>query len=581
MHFPHLEKADLRRKFRAAMIASSVMMSPLAVSAQSLTPTAPTVPVANTTPIALDLAPPPESTPVPLPHRFLPLSSFAPLFNTADEKSSNIFFSNSRDAIREFRTLTNNPDATGPLSRVEVKMLADLRAEAAADVKKYKISLPVAATLRFAAQQTGMNYDVMVTRLQENAGNVMNVATGKLLSDNVYKFDVSTWLYLMKTQGSKHGMGFFADKIEVSEPMPGPTGKPTVKVSVADPTVLRQIISMRSNPRISLLLGGEYLMHEAEMPATAYKGMNYSYDITVADQQKSLMTIGFELGIRGADGVKGPLTTAALQEFALMSKPMLAQGQTLDMILSEAAAQALEDSAKYSARFPNITPATCFAVRHASKVAGVDFGYMMQLANAESGFDAGISASTSSATGLFQFIDKSWLTTLYKTGGKYGLTDIANNIIVQRNHEGVITAANIKNPFIEKYVIGLKTDPRVMALMGAEFARENLDNLQAALPSRNITRTDQYLAHFLGDGQAVEFIVKLNREPAAAAKTIFPKAAVANKGVFYKHGRVPRTLMEVYDLFKNKFSSTFFDTPAAPVPPANIPLPPPRPPGLN
>ncbi len=579
MYFPTLGKLELKRKFRAAALATTVVFAPLTLAAQGLIPSAPKPPAADTlaTTPALINAPPPESEPVPLPHKFTPLASFAPLFSTPDEKERNIFFVQNNETIREFRALTNNRDATGPLTRAEIKMIADIKLAAAKDVKKFKISLPVAATLRFAAQQTNTDFEAMVTRLQENSGNVMNVATARLRADHVYKFNVSTWLYLMKTQGAKHGLGFFADNIEVGAPAMNAQNQPTVRLQVADPAVLRQIVAMRNNPRIATLLGAEYVAHEAEIPQTAYKGMNYAYDLTVAEQQRAFMTIGFDLGIRGADGVKGPLTTAALQEFALMSKPLLAQGQSVDAMLQEAARQAVDDAAKYSTMYNAINPSTTFAVRHASRVADMDFGYLMQLAGAESGFDASISATTSSATGLFQFIDNTWLVSLYSHGAKYGLGDIASRIEVDRNKAGEITTARITDPLVEKYALGLRTDPRIMALMGAEFAKENRDNLQAALPRRTITRADQYLAHFLGSGQATNFIVKLDRNPDAAAKSSFPAAAAANHGVFYKRSGGARSLEEVYNLFKNKFSSTFFDGPAAPAAPRPVPLPPQRP----
>ncbi|MDE1153406.1 MAG: hypothetical protein PW788_12790 [Micavibrio sp.] len=579
---PPVDESDLRRKFKSAALAFGLVMTPLSVVAQQAITPAPTTPPATT---VVDSVPPaatpPETPVVALPHRFVPIASFAPLFSTADEKDRNIFFTQSKDAIREFHTLTNNPFARDVLTKADVQLLAQIRAEAKADVKKYKIPLPVAATLRLAARQTGTDFDAMLTRLQDNSGNVMNVNPQRLLASNVYKFNVSSWLYLMKQFGPQHGMGFFADKITIDTAVTNADGTKVTNVHVDDPAMLRQIVAMRENPRISLLIGAEYVKNETTVPQTAYKGMNYVYDAAVAERQRNLLTIGFDLGIRGADGIRGPLTAAAIGEFKLMSQPLLAQpGQTLDLVLAQAAQQAVADVQQYSARYPNLTPATTFAVRHAATVAGADFGYMMQLASAESGFDTGISATTSSATGLFQFIDNTWLTTLYQFGEKYGLGDITRNIEVERNRYGEIATASITDPLIEKYVLGLRTDPRVTALMGAEFAKANRDGLQAALPKRDITRTDQYLAHFLGSGKAVDFIVKLNREPKASASAAFPAAAESNHGVFYKRGGVARSLTEVYDFFKAKFSSSFFDSEPQTRQPRNVPLPQPRPPGL-
>lgn len=560
---PHLSKEELQKKFKAAALATAVIFTPLAgiAAQQAGTVSEAQIPSQHS---SVPVASPPESEPDGRPHRFTHIQSFVPLFTTDDERHRNIFFTRNRDSIAEYRRLTNSTE-TGPLTRAEQREIADIQAASRADAREYRIPLGVAATLHFAARRTGTDFDAMVARLQENSGNVMNVSPARLRGDNVYKFNVSTWLYLVKTHGHEHGLGFFADNIDVSRPLAGPNGRMTVDVNVNDPAVLREIVAMRQNPRLSVLLGAEYVAHESEVPQTAYRGMNYVYDAKIAEEQRDLMTIGFDLGIRGADGIRGPLSAAAMQEFTQMIRPLLRPGQSAGEALQEVARQAVNDAAFYAAYNPNITPATAFAVRHASRVSNVDFGYLMQLAGAESGFDPGISASTSSATGLFQFIDNTWLISLHNHGAKHGLADIAGRIEVERNASGDITSARIADPLVERYALSLRSDPRIMALMGAEFAKENYDALQSALPNRNITRTDQYLAHFLGSGQATTFLQRMNRNPNARASSLFPDAAHANRNIFYRRGGGARSLREVYGLFTAKFDSEFFDAPAPPV----------------
>jgi len=126
--------------------------------------------------------------------------------------------------------------------------------------------------------------------------------------------------------------------------------------------------------------------------------------------------------------------------------------------------------------------------------------------------------------------------------------------------------------------------------MGAEFAKANRAGLAAAMPKRDITRTDQYLAHFLGSGKAVTFITKMEKKPGAIASVAFPAAAESNHGVFYKKGHIARSMSEVYSFFQAKFSLHIFDGPGGgtdpqtadtrPVagrPQRGVPLPPPRP----
>ena len=61
------------------------------------------------------------------------------------------------------------------------------------------------------------------------------------------------------------------------------------------------------------------------------------------------------------------------------------------------------------------------ALRTASTKTGADFGYLVKTAQRESNFDPGAKASTSSATGLFQFTNETWLNVLDRYGAKHGV----------------------------------------------------------------------------------------------------------------------------------------------------------------
>ncbi|TAL28727.1 MAG: hypothetical protein EPN97_14100 [Alphaproteobacteria bacterium] len=493
------------------------------------------------------------------------VSAFTPMFSTAEEKERNIFFKQTAQAIREFRALTNHGNVTGPLTVSERNLIRATLNESRADAKKYKIPLEVAASMRFAAQQTGIDPHAYIERLSATSGNLANADPAGLLKGDVFKFNVPNWLQMVKTFGPAHGLGYFADKIHLETI----NGRTTVEVS--DPAMLRQIAAMRDNPRVNALMGAEYMKHEAQMHAADYKGVSFQVDPRLAYEQQALQTLGFDLGIRGTDGIRGPLTVASRAEFMQMSGPLFGQGKTYDQMLQESAGQAIIDSKKWTNKWNNVTPAAAFAVRHAAKVVGVDFGYMMELASAESGFEQSVKAETSSATGMFQFTDDSWMTMLYVHGAKYGLKDIAGHIEVKRDRNDNIISAKIEDPLIAKYALDLRKDPRLNALMGAEFAKENKMILEARLPKQTVNRTDQYLAHFLGPGQAVDFLTQLKKHPEKSADALFPAAAGSNKPVFYNEDGTARSVKEVYEVFQKKFNLGVFDPPAPKTPPAKPP----------
>jgi len=505
-------------------------------------------------------------TPPPLP----PAPSIAQIIGSDEEKGRNIFFAQNRQSLREFRALRGDSETTGGITREERRLIAEITEGARADAKAYKMPLPVVATLHFAARQTGVDTSEYMQRLTETGGIVTGADRSGLSRTNLFKFNVPTFLYLMKQYGGNHGFGFFTDQIHLTVTPAG-----AAQVSVDDPAVLRQIISFRANPRVSALMGAEYLQNAAEMPQAVHfhRAVQQSTP-EMREQQNHLLVLGFDLGIRGADGIAGPLTRTALHEFGMMSKPLYEEGQTTARLLRQAAEQAIADSERYTNQWRNVTPADAFAIRHAAKVVGVDYGYMMELVSAESGFVSDIEATTSSATGLFQFIDSTWLLMIKGHGAKYGLAGLADRIDLTPDRNGY-PVASVENPFVQKYILSLRTNPRLSAMMGAEFVRENYDNLSAALPNRDITRTDQYLAHFLGSGNAVTFISRMDRNGKHAAAAVFPAAASSNRNVFYKRGGGARSFSEVYSLFSNKFDTDTFEEPSTP---ESAPLPPPRPP---
>ncbi|HET8728885.1 MAG TPA: hypothetical protein VFO41_15375 [Alphaproteobacteria bacterium] len=185
------------------------------------------------------------------------------------------------------------------------------------------------------------------------------------------------------------------------------------------------------------------------------------------------------------------------------------------------------------------------AVREASARTGVDFAYMMAKAARESGFDADIRAATSSATGLYQFIDQTWLGMVKAHGEAHGLGLYADRI-VEKPGGGFA----VSDPDLRREILGLRTDPRLNALMAGEYAQDNMAHLERTVGGE-IGPTELYLAHFLGAGGAETFLTELRANPHAPADAIFPEAAAANRGVFYENGR-PRSLSEVYDGFDGK-----------------------------
>lgn len=195
------------------------------------------------------------------------------------------------------------------------------------------------------------------------------------------------------------------------------------------------------------------------------------------------------------------------------------------------------------------TPGVVSAIKAAAQKTGVNFAYLMEQAAAESSFRPDAKAKTSSASGLYQFIERTWLGMVRDHGEKYGLSDYAASID---------TKGRVKDPALRKEILALRNDPETAALMAGEFAAENKRYLeQFGDRIGDIGATELYFAHFLGAGGAAAFLKANKTNPMAAAADIMPQAARANYNVFYnsKTGK-PRTVAEVYDFFDKKFSAS-------------------------
>ena len=172
------------------------------------------------------------------------------------------------------------------------------------------------------------------------------------------------------------------------------------------------------------------------------------------------------------------------------------------------------------------------AIEGASHKSGVDFSYLVQQAAAESSFNPAIKAKTSSATGLYQFIDSTWLAMVERYGDDYGLET---------------------NGKSKGEILNMRKDPKAASFMAAAFASENEKTLNENWGG-NVGATELYFAHFLGAGGASSFLKARDENPLQRAADVFPRAARANRNVFYDQdtGKA-RTLEQVYQFFDKKF----------------------------
>jgi Transglycosylase SLT domain len=196
-----------------------------------------------------------------------------------------------------------------------------------------------------------------------------------------------------------------------------------------------------------------------------------------------------------------------------------------------------------------IDPTVARGIRQASAATSVDFGFLVSAAAQESGLQADAKSRTGSATGLFQFIESTWLSMVQRFGAKYGIGDLAQQVSLDSAGH-----AHVSDPATRQQILGLRTDPRLSAAFAAEYTKENKTEVEHAL-GRPVENTDLYMAHFLGAGGATEFLKAMHGNAGTIAADLLPEAAAANHAVFYDNRTgAPRTVAEIYQGFADKFT---------------------------
>jgi len=202
---------------------------------------------------------------------------------------------------------------------------------------------------------------------------------------------------------------------------------------------------------------------------------------------------------------------------------------------------------------PGVDPArvrVAGAIKQAAASSGTSFQYLLTTAKMESDFNPTAGASTSSAHGLFQFIDQTWLATFKEAGAQIGYGGYAD--MISKSSDG---AYSVADPDARKAIMKLRDDPTVASDMAGALTQFNSFQLTGMI-GRRPSDSELYMAHFMGVGGAAKLIGNADDNGQASAARLFPNAAAANRSIFYDRttGRA-RTVSEVYSVLQQRYTS--------------------------
>jgi hypothetical protein len=201
---------------------------------------------------------------------------------------------------------------------------------------------------------------------------------------------------------------------------------------------------------------------------------------------------------------------------------------------------AIDMATRISGATTDIAARVTGAIRDAARVTGAGFEYLLNTALRESNLNPNAKAKTSSATGLFQFIDQTWLGTMKQSGASLGYGKYADAIT--KTSSGRYT---VNDPKMREEIFALRKDPTANSVMAGAFANSNAKVLTDRL-GRKPTDGELYMAHFLGASGAARFVRAAEARPDAKAASLFPRAAHANNSIFYDKSGQARSLKQVY-----------------------------------
>jgi hypothetical protein len=189
------------------------------------------------------------------------------------------------------------------------------------------------------------------------------------------------------------------------------------------------------------------------------------------------------------------------------------------------------------------------AIKQAANSTGTSFEYLLATAKMESNFDPKASASTSSARGLFQFIDQTWLGTVKEAGAQLGYGKYADAI--SKSASG---SYSVSDPAARSAIMKLRDDPDAASSMAAVLTQSNSFRLTGKI-GRRPTDGELYMAHFMGVGGAANLISNAEDNPNASAARLFPNAAAANRSIFFDRSGQARSVAEVYSVLTSRYAS--------------------------
>jgi len=184
---------------------------------------------------------------------------------------------------------------------------------------------------------------------------------------------------------------------------------------------------------------------------------------------------------------------------------------------------------------PKIPPAVMNAIQAAAHDSGVDADLLAAVAWRESRFDPKARNRSSSAKGLLQFTNATWLQMIRDYGSEYNEAGYANAIRKSKAGALVVSGSHVRTAILK-----LRSDPVLSAKLAAENMRRERVALQDSV-GRGVVPADLYLLHVLGPTGTIRFLNAVSQRPSEPSTKVIDWKVLRNAGLLARDDRAMTT----------------------------------------
>lgn len=214
---------------------------------------------------------------------------------------------------------------------------------------------------------------------------------------------------------------------------------------------------------------------------------------------------------------------------------------------------------------PKIPAAVLSAIQVAAHESGVDPDLLAAVAWRESRFDPTARNRNSSAKGLLQFTNATWLQMIRDYGPDYNQARYANTIRKDKSGALVVSGKHVRTAILQ-----LRSDPVLSAKFAAANMRRERGTIQERL-GRGVVPADLYLLHVLGPTGTIRFLTAVSEHPSDSSTDVANLKVLRNAGLLASDGR-PLTVAATYQAIQAMLDARRSHTDTASVPAAPEPI---------